>query len=211
MTTPDAIAGLDRLPLIAILRGLTPEQALPVAELLLDEGFLALEVPLNSPAPLDSIGRIAREFGARALVGAGTVLRTQDVGAVADAGGRLLVTPHFDVALVAAAKRRGLVCVPGVATPSEAFAALAAGADALKMFPAETLPPAAVGAWRAVLPKDVRLLPVGGITPESLGPYWRSGASGFGIGSALFKPGIDSGELRRRAAAFVSAMRDLMA
>lgn len=207
MTGPARIDRLDALPLVAILRGLAPDQALPVADTLLAAGFLALEVPLNSPEPFDSIARIAGRYGERALVGAGTVLRSQDVARLAEAGGTLVVSPHFDAAVVAAAKRQGLVCLPGVATPSEAFAALAAGADALKLFPAEALPPPVVRAWRAVLPASLRLLPVGGITPESIAPYQAAGASGFGIGSALFKPGVDVVELRRRAEAFVGAMR----
>jgi 2-dehydro-3-deoxyphosphogalactonate aldolase len=201
---------LDALPLVAILRGLEPAQALAVGGLLVEAGFRALEVPLNSPQPFDSIARLAERFGSQALVGAGTVLSVADVGRVGDAGGRLLVTPNFDAAVVAAAKRRGMVCMPGVATPSEGFAALAAGADALKLFPAEALPPPVVKAWRAVFAKDVRLLPVGGITPDSMEAYCRAGANGFGIGSALFKPGVAPTELRSSAERFVTAMRRLM-
>jgi 2-dehydro-3-deoxyphosphogalactonate aldolase len=207
----EGIAQLDTMPLVAILRGLVPTEAEDVASLLVEAGFRALEVPLNSPQPFDSIGRIARRFGAAALVGAGTVLQSGDVARVAEAGGQLLVTPHFDAAIVAAAKQRGMIAVPGVATPSEGFAALAAGADALKLFPAEAMPPAIVKAWRAVFPKAVRLLPVGGITPESMAPYWQAGANGFGIGSALFKPGIALPDLRSSADRFVAAMRALKA
>ncbi|MBX6321578.1 MAG: 2-dehydro-3-deoxy-6-phosphogalactonate aldolase [Rhodospirillaceae bacterium] len=204
------IARLDALPLIAILRGLVPDEAEAVGGVLIDSGWGALEVPLNSPQPFDSIARLARRFGAQALVGAGTVLSAGDAARVAEAGGRLLVTPHFDPAVVAAAKRHGLLTIPGVATPSEGFAALAAGADALKLFPAEAMPPPVVKAWRAVVPAGVRLMPVGGVTPESLAAYWQAGASGFGVGSALFMPGLGLDELRRRAERFVAAMRALL-
>jgi 2-dehydro-3-deoxyphosphogalactonate aldolase len=148
-------AHLESLPLIAILRGIAPEETVAIGEALLDAGFGAIEVPLNSPQPLASIAALAAAFGERALIGAGTVLDPADVGRIADAGGRLVVMPHADPAIIAAAKARGLLCVPGVATPTEAFGALAAGADALKLFPAEALPPPVVKALRAVLPKDV--------------------------------------------------------
>src|SRR5262245_19374753 len=145
---------LDPLPLIAVLRGISPEEVDGVAGALVDAGFRILEVPLNSPRPYDSIRRLAQAHGARCLIGAGTVLRVDDVARVREAGGAIVVMPHADLDIVREAKRQGMVCVPGVATPTEAFAALAAGADALKMFPAEALPPAALRAWRAVLPKD---------------------------------------------------------
>jgi 2-dehydro-3-deoxyphosphogalactonate aldolase len=201
-------ARLAPLPLIAILRGLAPERAEEVGAALVEAGFRALEVPLNSPRPLASIARLARAFGGAALVGAGTVLDADDAPRVADAGGRLLVMPHSDARVIAAAKRCGLLCVPGVATPSEAFAALAAGADALKMFPAEALPPPVVKAWRAVLP-EVWLLPVGGITPARMAPYLQAGASGFGLGSALFRPALETATIATNARTFADAFRQI--
>jgi 2-dehydro-3-deoxyphosphogalactonate aldolase len=199
---------LAPLPLIAILRGVRPDEAVAIGQAVLDAGFRAIEVPLNSPEPLASIAALAAAFGARALIGAGTVLDPTDALRIADAGGRLIVTPHADPAILRAAKAQGLLCVPGVATPTEAFGALAAGADALKMFPAEALPPSVVKAWRAVLPKDVRLLPVGGITPERMAPYLAAGANGFGLGSALYQPGLAPAEVAARAQAFAAAYAD---
>ena len=198
---------LDRFPLVAILRGVRPDEVVPIGETLVAAGFSAIEVPLNSPAPLDSISALADSLGDRALVGAGTVLRTEQVGAVDKAGGRLIVMPHADVAVIRAAKAAGLFCVPGFATPTEAFAALEAGADALKLFPAEANPPHSLSAMRAVLPRDARVLPVGGITPEKMEDYLRAGASGFGLGSALYKPGISVGDIATRAEKFVNAWR----
>jgi 2-dehydro-3-deoxyphosphogalactonate aldolase len=196
---------LATLPLIAILRGIRPEEAVAVGEALVAEGFVAIEVPLNSPEPLDSIARLAAALGERALIGAGTVLEPARVGEVAAAGGRLAVMPHSDPAVIAAAKAAGLLCVPGVATPTEAFAALAAGADALKLFPAEALPPTVIRAWRAVLPEAVWLLPVGGIAPATMAPYLAAGATGFGLGSALYRPGMSAAEVGERARAFRDA------
>ena len=199
----------SQLPLVAILRGLGPEEALAIGEALLQAGFRLLEVPLNSPQPFDSIGRMAKACGKDALVGAGTVLSPSDVGRLADAGGRLCVMPHGDGVVIREAKRQGLVCLPGVATPTEAFAALDAGAAGLKLFPAEMLPPAVVKAWRAVLPKATRLYPVGGIAPETMAPYVAAGASGFGLGSALYKPGMTAAEVGATAARFVTTWRAL--
>jgi 2-dehydro-3-deoxyphosphogalactonate aldolase len=196
---------LAPLPLIAILRGVRPAEAIPIGQALIDAGFVAIEVPLNSPEPQISIARLAGAFGDRALIGAGTVLTAQHIEKVAGAGGRLLVMPHGDPALIRAAKARGLLCVPGVATPTEAFGALAAGADALKLFPAEALPPQVVKAWRAVLPKDVWLLPVGGIAPASMAPYLAAGANGFGLGSALYRAGMSAAEVATSARAFADA------
>jgi 2-dehydro-3-deoxyphosphogalactonate aldolase len=196
---------LAKLPLVAILRGITPDEAVAVGEALVAAGFVALEVPHNSPAPLASIERLAAAIGERALIGAGTVLAPARVSQVAAAGGRLIVMPHGDPAVIATAKAAGLLCVPGVATPTEAFAALAAGADALKLFPAEALPPAVVKAWRAVLPADVWLLPVGGIAPETMAPYLAAGASGFGLGSALYRAGMSAAEVGARARTFRDA------
>jgi 2-dehydro-3-deoxyphosphogalactonate aldolase len=198
---------LARCPLVAILRGIRPDEARDVGGALVEAGFAIIEVPLNSPAAFDSIGGLAAAFGDKALIGAGTVLDPADVTRVKSAGGKLIVMPHGDAAVIKAAKAAGLLCIPGVATPTEAFAALAAGADALKLFPAETLPPAAVKAWRAVLPKPVPLLMVGGITPEKIPGYLASGASGFGTGSQLFQPGCELAALRKQAARYVAALR----
>ena len=206
ITFEDAFA---ELPLIAILRGLEPAAASDVGAVLVERGFRILEVPLNSPSPFDSISSLAADFAARAVIGAGTVLDPQAVQRTAASGGRLIVMPHGDRQVIEAAKSAGLTCCPGVATPSEAFAALAAGADALKLFPGEILPPAAVKALRAVLPPPTRLLPVGGITPESMADYRAAGAAGFGIGSALFTPGLGIDEIDRRAERFVSAWREV--
>jgi 2-dehydro-3-deoxyphosphogalactonate aldolase len=196
---------LAPLPLIAILRGVTPDEAGAIGEALIEAGFVAIEVPLNSPEPLASIRALADAFGERALIGAGTVRDPADVARIAAAGGRLIVMPHGDPAVIGAAKQRGLLCVPGVATPTEAFAALDAGADALKLFPAEALPPAVVKAWRAVLPKHVWLLPVGGIRPDSMTPYLAAGANGFGLGSALYRPGMSPAQIAAAARAFADA------
>jgi 2-dehydro-3-deoxyphosphogalactonate aldolase len=204
--TIDLRQALAELPLVAILRGLAPENALAVGQVLIDAGFRIIEVPLNSPRPFESIGILAQAFGARALVGAGTVLRTDDVARVRDAGGRLIVMPHGDTAVIRAAKGEGLICAPGVATPTEGFAALAAGADGLKLFPAEAMPPAVVKAWRAVFPPETLLMPVGGITPDRMADYLAAGASGFGLGSALFAPGMGASDIQTRARAFVAAI-----
>ena len=202
----DLREALGELPLVAILRGLVPENALVVGQVLVDAGFRIIEVPLNSPRPLDSIAILAQAFGARALVGAGTVLRTDDVARVKDAGGRLIVMPHGDTTIIRAAKTLGLICVPGVATPTEGFAALGAGANGLKLFPAEAIPPAVVKAWRAVFPPEALLLPVGGITPERMADYLAAGANGLGLGSALFVPSAPPATVRERAQAFVAAL-----
>lgn len=200
---------LDACPFIAILRGLKPSEAVEVASVLVEAGFQIIEVPLNSPEPFESIRLIAEAFGDRALIGAGTVLRPDDCARLAEAGGRLVVAPNFDARVVKAARAAELHSVPGVATVSEAFVAIEAGADALKLFPAETLGPIGLKAWRAVLPDDIRLLPVGGVTPDSLKAWHEAGASGYGIGSALYRPGITLDELSRRAASFVDGVRHL--
>lgn len=202
-------AALAISPLIAILRGITPDEAAPVADVLVEAGFGVIEVPLNSPEPFESIARISKAHGDHALVGAGTVLTVEDVGRVRDAGGGLIVMPHADGTVIRATKAAGLVSAPGVLTPTEAFAALAAGADVLKLFPADACPPVVVKALLAVLPKGTRLVPVGGVTPETLAPYWAAGARGFGIGSALYKPGMSVAEVASVAKRFVAAARDL--
>jgi 2-dehydro-3-deoxyphosphogalactonate aldolase len=193
-------------PLVAILRGIRPEEAAETAIELVDAGFTILEVPLNSPEPLKSIAAMVAAVGDRALIGAGTVLTPEAVAEVEAAGGRLIVMPHADTAVIAAAKARGMACTPGVATPTEAFAALAAGADALKLFPAEILPPVAVKAMLAVLPKGTKLLAVGGITPEGMAPYLAAGTAGFGLGGALYAPGRSATEVGDRARAFIAAL-----
>jgi 2-dehydro-3-deoxyphosphogalactonate aldolase len=185
----------------------TPEAVVAVGESLAREGFAVVEVPLNSPQPLESIRRLRGALGPDVLVGAGTVMTPADVRAVADAGGELIVMPHADAAVVRAARDAGLACTPGVATPTEAFAALAAGADALKLFPAELLTPAVVKALRAVLPKGTRMLPVGGITPGGMAPYVAAGAAGFGLGSALYKPNDSPETVAANARAFVDAWK----
>jgi 2-dehydro-3-deoxyphosphogalactonate aldolase len=198
---------LDPLPLVAILRGLTPDESVDISRALVDAGFRMLEVPLNSPQPFESIRRMADALGSDYLVGAGTVLDPANVRKVADAGGRLIVMPHADTAVIRAAKDAGLYCVPGVATPTEAFAALAAGADALKLFPAEQASPAVLKAWRAVLPRDLAVLPVGGISPDNMAPWIEAGAAGFGIGSALYAPGRPASDVATRARAFADGWR----
>jgi 2-dehydro-3-deoxyphosphogalactonate aldolase len=198
-------------PLVAILRGIRPDEAVAIGEALLAAGIRTLGVPLNSPEPLKSIELLAARFTGRALVGAGTVLSEAAARDVAAAGGTLVVMPHSDTAVIRAAKSAGCLCLPGVATVTEAFAALAAGADGLKLFPAEQLSPDVVKAWRAVLPTACGLFPVGGITPARMGDYVRAGASGFGIGGALYKPGKSATEVARDAGAFVAAWAALQA
>lgn len=200
---------LKHLPLVAILRGVKPEEVEAIADALYAEGFRVIEVPLNSPNALDSIARLARRMPADAIIGAGTVLSVQAVADVEAAGGKVIVMPHADVEVIRAAKARGLYCVPGAATPTEAFAAVQAGADAVKLFPAELVTPTIVKAMRAVLPKELRLLPVGGITPDNMTPYVKAGAAGFGLGSALYSPGLSAADVGQRARAFVEAWRAL--
>lgn len=202
-------AALQQLPLIAILRGLTPVEAPPIGDVLVDAGFGLLEVPLNSPMPLESIALLAQTH-ADVLVGAGTVLNAAQVRDVHAAGGQLVVSPNFDGDVVREAVRLGLICLPGIATPTEAFAALAAGAHGLKLFPAEMSSPAVLKAMLAVLPAGTPMLPVGGITPNNMGPWRDAGARGFGIGSALYKPGKSAAAVRQDATLFVAAYRDVL-
>ena len=197
---------LNTLPLVAILRGLQALEALAIGTALADEGWKLIEVPLNSPQPLQSIATLAAALP-QALVGAGTVLTPQQVREVHAAGGRLVVAPNFNGDVVVAAARLGMVCLPGVATASEAFAALAAGASGLKLFPAEMVTPPVVKALRAVLSADTVLLPVGGITPASMSAYRAAGANGFGLGSALYRPGMDAASVARNARSFIAAWR----
>ncbi len=195
---------LKDLPLIAILRGVTPDEIVPVGRALYDAGFRVIEIPLNSPQPFESIRRLTAELGESCLIGAGTVLTEAQVAEVDAAGGRLIVSPNANLAVIRASKAAGLVSAPGVATPSEGFAALDAGADSLKLFPAEQLGPAVVKAWRAVFPKELALLPVGGITPDNMGPYVAAGANGFGLGSALYKPDLTAAQVSANAQAFAA-------
>ena len=199
---------LSEFPLIAILRGLEPNNAVAIGEALVAAGFRIIEVPLNSPQPFVSIERLAKTFP-DAMIGAGTVLEPRDVDRVRDAGGRLIVMPHSDPDVITRARNLGLSCTPGVATPSEGFAALRAGADAIKLFPAEALPPIVVRAWRAVFPKDALFLPVGGIKPDNMQPFVEAGANGFGLGSALFGPNMSAEEVSQNARRFVQAWRNL--
>ena len=204
MTLGEAMAAL---PLIAILRGITPAEAEPIGAALVEAGFRLIEVPLNSPDPFRSIEILAKRFGVAALIGAGTVMSPEAARKTVEAGGKLVVMPHSDPEVIRAAKSAGAWCLPGVATPTEGFAALSAGADGLKLFPGEALPPAVVKAWKAVFLPKVPLLPVGGITPERMAEYVAAGAAGFGIGSALYSPGVTAGEIAARAAYFTKAWR----
>jgi 2-dehydro-3-deoxyphosphogalactonate aldolase len=198
---------LRAMPLIAIVRGIKPIEAEPVAVALHGAGFRLVEVPLNSPDPFDSIARMRKTLPADALVGAGTVLRVDDIERVRAAGGELVVMPHADPSVIRAAKAAGLVCVPGAMTPTEAFAALDAGADALKLFPAELISPRIVKAMRAVLPKAVRLFAVGGVTPNTMVEYVRAGATGFGLGSSLYSPGAPAELVGANARRFAETWR----
>lgn len=199
-------AAFVRCPLIAILRGVRSEEVEAIGEALVEAGFTIIEVPLNSPDPFDSIGRLASRLAGRAVVGAGTVLRVTDVDAAAAAGGTLIIAPNADTRVIAAAVARDMVALPGIATPTEAFAALEAGASALKLFPAEAASPAVLKAMRAVLPREMRILPVGGIVPDGLAPWLKAGAAGFGLGSALYAPGMNAKEVGRRASDFLRAL-----
>jgi 2-dehydro-3-deoxyphosphogalactonate aldolase len=197
---------LAQLPLIAILRGLTPAEALAIGQALVNSGFAIIEVPLNSPEPFKSITALSQQFP-QTLIGAGTVLNAQQVKDVHAAGGRLVVAPNFNPAVVAQALALNMVVLPGVATPTEAFAALDAGAHGLKLFPAEMISPATVKALRAVLPKAAALMPVGGIMPDNMAVYRAAGATGFGLGSALYAPGRSAEQVRLAAQNFVTAFR----
>ena len=200
-------AALAHLPLVAILRGVRPEEAVGVACACFDAGFRLIEVPLNSPDPFTSIAAIRADLPREAMVGAGTVLEPADAVRLAQIHADLVVMPHSDPEVIRAAKQEGLICLPGIATPTEAFAALKAGADGLKLFPCELITPAVVKAMRAVLPKSARLLGVGGIDTANMSPYVAAGIDGFGLGSALYAPGRTAVETGERAAAFVAAWR----
>lgn len=202
-------AAMAALPMIAILRGIRPEEVVGIGLNLYEAGFRLIEVPLNSPDPMVSIAALRRALPNDALVGAGTVLAINQIEQLAACGGELIVMPHTDPILVRAAKTAGLLCVPGVVTPTEAFAAMAAGADAVKIFPAELVTPSILKAIRVVIPKETRLLPVGGITPDNIQHYLEAGADGFGLGSALFKPGMTIEQTTNNARKFATAWRRL--
>ncbi len=202
-------AALAEMPLIAILRGVEPEQAIDTADVLVDCGFRIIEVPLNSPDPIKSIERIAARHGDRVIVGAGTVLTADDVASVVGAGGRIIVAPDMNPEVGRSTVAQGAVWCPGVVTPTEAFGALRLGASMLKLFPAESITPKSVAALRAVLPKETQLAAVGGIAPETMGCYYLAGVTGFGLGSALFKPTYERDDLKRRATAFVKTYTGL--
>jgi 2-dehydro-3-deoxyphosphogalactonate aldolase len=198
---------LDQCPLVAIVRGVTPDEAEAIGEAIYQGGIRIIEVPLNSPDPLDSIERLAAKFGDRMLVGAGTVVDPQQVEAVRQAGGRLIVAPNTDTRVIAATVAAGMVSSPGYFTPSEAFAACNAGATALKLFPAEAATPGVLKAMLAVIPKDVPQIIVGGIKPDNMRPWLDAGATGFGLGSGLYKPGQSAADTLDKARAYVAGLR----
>lgn len=200
----DFATAFARCPLVAILRGVRPDEVEPIGDALVAAGFTLIEVPMNSPDPLDSIGRLARRLEGQALVGAGTVLTPDQVRAVQQVGGRLIISPNSDLSVIAQSAQAGLVSMPGYFTPTEAFAAVQAGASALKLFPAEAATPAVLKAQRAVLPKDLPILVVGGINPDNMAPWVAAGANGFGLGSALYKPGATAAQVGKAAQAFLN-------
>ncbi len=205
----DLTGWLKRCPLIAILRGVHPEEVEAIVAALEQAGLAIVEVPLNSPRPLESITRLAHSFGERLLVGAGTVMNEAQVAEIAQSGGRLIVTPHAAVDVVRAGKALGLLTVPGCFTPTEAFALLAAGADAIKLFPAEAASPAVLRAMRAVLPSGTIVLPVGGIDADNMAGWRSAGAGGFGIGSSIYRPGDTADVVSGKARRLVSAWREI--
>jgi 2-dehydro-3-deoxyphosphogalactonate aldolase len=203
----DFTSYLGQCPLVAIIRGATPDEAVAVGEAILSAGIRIIEVPLNSPHPFESIDRLSQAMGDRALIGAGTVLDALSVARVKDAGGRLVVAPNTDTRVIEAAVGAGMVAAPGYFTPTEAFAALGAGAQALKLFPAEAATPAVIKAQRAILPRGVPILVVGGVQADNMAPWREAGATGFGLGSGLFVPGRSPDEVHQRAQAYVAGVR----
>jgi 2-dehydro-3-deoxyphosphogalactonate aldolase len=200
-------AYLAECPVIAILRGVTPDEVVDVGRALIAASIRIIEVPLNSPDPFESIRRLAGELGEAALIGAGTVLSVAEVELVAQAGGHMIVSPNSNGKVIAATVRAGMISAPGYFTPTEAFAAIEAGAHAIKLFPAEAATPAVVKAQRAVLPRHVLLLVVGGVTAEDVDAWLSAGADGFGLGGALYRPGFSSAEVREKATLFVNALK----
>jgi len=205
----DFPTAFTRCPLVAILRGVQPDEVEPIGDALVEAGFTLIEVPMNSPDPLDSIERLARRFGGQALVGAGTVLTRAQVAQVQAVGGQLIISPNSDPSVIAATAQAGMISMPGYFTPTEGFAAVQSGASALKLFPAEAAGPAVLKAQRAVLPKDLPILVVGGINPGNMAPWAQAGANGFGLGSALYKPGATAQQVGEAAHAFISGWKDL--
>jgi 2-dehydro-3-deoxyphosphogalactonate aldolase len=205
--TVDMRAWMERCPLIAILRGIKPAEAEAIGDALEEAGVRILEVPLNSPDPLQSINKLAQAFGDRMLVGAGTLTDATQVAQVVDAGGKLIVTPHAELSVVRAAKDAGLFAVPGFFNPTEAFALLKAGADAIKLFPAEVLGPPMLKALKAVLPKDTLVVPVGGINDKSIPQWIAAGANGFGAGSSIYMPGDDAYTVSQKAKRLLDALK----
>lgn len=199
---------LRRAPVLAVLRGVTPEEAPAVGDALIEAGLTILEVTLDSPSPFESLRRLADRYGDRALIAAGTVLKADQAAAAAAAGAQMIVAPNFAPAVVAATRAAGVISCPGVMTPSEAFAALDAGADALKLFPGDALAPKAVKGLRAVLPKDARLIVTGGVDEANARDFIEAGADGVGVGSALFAPGRPPATIRDSAERFLAAARD---
>ncbi|NKB75817.1 MAG: 2-dehydro-3-deoxy-6-phosphogalactonate aldolase [Gammaproteobacteria bacterium] len=198
---------IAQMPLIAILRGVQPEEAVGVGNALIEQGFKIIEVPLNSPTPFKTLKLMSERLGDRAIIGAGTVLCEADVDACVKAGCKLVIAPNFDIEVAEACSKNAVIYCPGVATPTEAFAAIKAGAHALKLFPAESITPNIVKALRAVIPPSVTMLPVGGVSPDNLGEFHKAGATGFGIGSALYQPGKTLAEITKSAKAFVTAIQ----
>lgn len=199
-------AAFATCPLVAILRGVRPDEVVAIGEELVAAGFTLIEVPMNSPDPLDSVARLVAALGDRAMIGAGTVLTPAQVDSVREAGGRMVISPNMNADVIRASVAAGMVSLPGIATPTEALAALDAGATALKLFPAEAASPAVLKAMRAILPRETRVLPVGGIVPDGMGPWREAGAAGFGLGSALYKPGLSADAVGANARAFVAAL-----
>jgi len=201
---------IQQVPLIAVLRGVTPEQIIEVANIIIAAGFVCIEVTLNSPEPFVSINVLQQQFGQQVLIGAGTVLHPQQLLQAKKAGARMIVMPHCDPSLIRLAKKESLMCMPGVMTPSEALSAIAAGADALKLFPCEIITPHAISAMKAILPQDMPLIAVGGITPEKLLPYYQAGCAGFGLGSALFKTTFSLTQIEQNAQAFKTSWSNVL-
>lgn len=198
---------LTQCNLVAILRGIRPEEAEPIGEALIEAGFKIIEVPMNSPEPLKSIETMVKRFGDRALIGAGTVLTPAQVNDVAATGATVIISPNCNTAVIEASVAKNMISLPGVATPTEAFAAIAAGATGIKAFPAEAIPPIVIKAWKAVLPKDIPVLAVGGVTPDNMKAFIDAGAAGFGIGGSLYKAGSDVATVAENAKQFIAAMR----